>query len=42
MIWFSGPTSVCQNAASFECFSRFGSEAPKRFSTSASVPGCSV
>ena len=42
MIWFSGPTSVCQNAASFECFSRFGSAAAKRFSTSTSEPGFSV
>jgi len=42
MIWFNGPTSLCQKAASFECFSRAGSASPNRFSASAIEPGRNV
>ena len=40
--WFSGPTSVCQNAASLENFSRMASAPPKRSSNVGMLPGFSV
>ena len=42
MTWFSGPTSVCQNAASGESFARAGKAAPNRSSNCGVVPGFSV
>ena len=42
MTWLSGPTSVCQKAASGDSFVRFGNASAKRFSNSGVVPGLRV